>query len=250
MSRELVGFWNLSVGWLFIIVLWSVLSYGLGIEQYLLASPGRVLRYVEANGGQLVTAFALTGAQATVGWLLAVISGAVTGAVAFYVPGSKTLLLPMVVALQTTPIIAIAPLIALWFGYGIMAKILVACIVALFPILTATYTGMNNVRPNHLFLYRLGRAGGWRIFWELRVPSAWLALLPALKTAAVFAIIGSIVADFMGGADGLGFLIMKATYASRSDQLIAAVVLSAILGHATLLILERATRRFEKRFEQ
>ena len=250
MDRATLDFRSFAFGWSILLGIWVFLSYVAGIPEYLLASPGRVISYVQANWDTLAGALWLTGSQAVVGWLAALVLGLLSGALIYQLPWVKRAALPVVIATQTTPIIALAPLVTLWFGYGWLAKTVISCLVAIFPIIMATYSGLADTKPAYVHIFKLAGASETSIFWNVRLKCAWSALIPALKTSVVLAVIGSIVAEFMGGNRGLGFLVMVATYGTKSDVLLTAVILSALLGQTFLLVLELATKPFEKRFGQ
>lgn len=235
-------------GWAVLIAIWSVVSYGLGVPEYLVASPGRVGLYVFENASWLIEMTGLTASQAVFGWLLGVFVGGIVGAGIFFLPWGKRLILPLFLALQTTPIIALAPLVTFWLGFGWVSKVAVASIVSMLPIVLAMYSGLGDAKPAHIYTFQLAGAGNWKIFWRVRLQSAWTSVLASLKVAAIFAVIGSIVAEFMGGNSGIGFLIMKAIYASKGDALIAAVLCSAVIGQVFLILLERSLVRWERRF--
>jgi len=247
MFRATIDFKGLLVGWGVLLGLWLLFSYVLRVPEYLIASPGRVVAYLAENAGSMGKTMALTGSQALCGWLLAVVLGGIAGAAIFYAPWGRGVLLPPLVALQTTPIIALAPLITFWFGYGWIAKVVVATIVAMFPVVLAMYSGLGDARQAHISLYKLAGVREPGIFWQIRLRSAWTPVLASLKVAAIFAVIGSIVAEFMGGNSGLGFLIMRAIYGAKGDLLLASVILSAVIGQVFLLVLEVLVRSWERR---
>jgi NitT/TauT family transport system permease protein len=250
MDRATLDFRSFALGWSILLGCWAFLSYVTGVPEYLLASPGRVISYMQANWDTLAVALWLTGSQAIVGWLAAFVLGLLCGALIYQLPWVKRAALPVVIATQTTPIIALAPLVTLWFGYGWLAKTVIACLVAIFPIIMATYSGLADTKQTYVHIFKLAGASEASIFWNVRFKCAWSALIPALKTSVVLAVIGSIVAEFMGGNRGLGFLVMVATYGTKSDVLLTSVILSALLGQTFLLVLELATKPFEKRFGQ
>lgn len=247
MFRAAISLRSLLLGWAVLLSAWMVLSYVFGVPKYLLATPDGVARYLWENAATMAATMALTASQAVCGWVLGVILGGLAGALIFYLPWGRGVLLPPLVALQTTPIIALAPLVAFWCGYGWIAKVVVASIVAMFPIVLSMYTGLGDARLAHIYIYKLTGAKEPEIFWNVRLRSAWTTILASLKVAAIFAVIGSIVAEFMGGNVGLGFLIMKAVYSSKGDLLVSAVVLSALIGQLFLLVLEGLVRAWERR---
>ena len=248
MSRTILSGRSILIGWALIFVLWCGLSYGKGVPDYLLPRPGNVISYVTEEGRRFGWMTFLTASQAVAGWLLGTLLGGFLGAVIFHLSWSRQVLLPPLLALQTTPIIALAPLITFWLGYGWWSKVVVAAVVSMLPVVLAMYSGLGDAKNSHIHMYRLCGVGKVRIFFEVRLQSAWTSVLAAVKVAAVFAVVGSIVADFMGGNSGLGFLIMKSIYSSKGRVLVASVIASALIGQLFVVTLERALRRWEARF--
>jgi ABC-type nitrate/sulfonate/bicarbonate transport system permease component len=248
MDRSTLDAKGMLLGWGFLIALWAFCSYLVGIPEYLLASPGRVAGYIAANAQHLAMMVGLTASQALVGWGFGVVGGGLLGAFIFYVPLGRRLALPPLLALQTTPVIALAPLITYWLGFGWWSKVAVAALVATLPVVLAMYSGLGDARPSHIHTFKLAGATEAVIFRRVRLQSAWTSVLSSLKVSIVFAVIGSIVAEFMGGSTGLGFLIMKSIYGSKGAVLISAVLCSALIGQVFLLILERVLSRWESRF--
>lgn len=248
MFRTTLDARSMFVGWSILLLVWCAASYVIAIPEYLLATPGKVLLYIKENVRTIAIATGLTASQAIVGWVFALIIGLISGAIVYYMPWGRRVVLPPLIALQTTPIIALAPLVTFWFGYGWLSKVIVACIVSMFPIVLATYSGLGEAKPTHIHLFRLVGVNEFLIFWHVRLRSAWMVVLPSLKTSGIFAVIGSIVAEFMGGNNGLGFFIMKSIYSSDGDLLITAVICSALLGQTFLIVLEKIVSPWEERW--
>jgi NitT/TauT family transport system permease protein len=250
MYRATLDIRSFFTGWALLIGLWIVLSYVVGVPEYLLATPGGVFRFFLENRGDLLAATATTGSEAIVGWFAALFFGLSLGMAVYYLKWLRHAALPLIIATQTTPIIALAPLITLWFGFGWLAKAAIACTVGIFPIIMATYSGLAEAKPAYVYLFRLAGVSELSILWKVRLRCAWSALIPALKVSIVLAVIGSIVGEFMGGNRGLGFFIMVATYGTKSRLLLTTVILSALLGQLFLLVLEIVTAPLEKRLGQ
>ncbi len=248
MSRMTLDLRSLLLGWSVLFGVWGAWTYGFGVPEYVVASPGRVGVYLYENAGRVSMMAGFTASQALAGWIFGVVTGGAIGAMAYYFPLGRRLVLPPLLALQTTPIIALAPLISFWLGYGWWAKVAVAAVVSMLPVVLAMHAGLGDAKPTHIHTFELANASRGTIFWQVRVRSAWTSVLASLKVAVVFAVIGSIVSEFMGGNTGLGFLIMKAIYGSKGDILIAAVLCSALIGQLFLVLLERALIRWEDRF--
>lgn len=141
----------------------------------------------------------------------------------------KRALLPFAIFFQTVPIIAIAPLMVIWFGFGEPTVRASAFIVSLFPILANTLVGLDATDKNLLELFRFYRASRWQTLSQLRIPSAYPYIIAGLRIAAGLSVIGAIVGEFVGGG-GLGALIDSARTQQRVEIVFGAVLLSSLLG--------------------
>src|SRR5690606_34953635 len=121
-------------------------------------------------------------------------------------------LYPYVVAFQTIPKVAIAPIIVIWFGYGISSKIVITATIAFFPALANTIAGLRATPPEQLELLVAYTATRWQVFWKVKVPQALPYIFVGLDVAIVLSIIGAIVGEFVGARAGLGYLIMQANF--------------------------------------
>jgi NitT/TauT family transport system permease protein len=201
-----------------------------------------VAAYAAEHRELLQEALLVTTSQAVAGWVLAIIFGVALGALIFYGGLVRQVALPIVLAVQTTPVIALVPLVTLWLGFGWVAKTVVSCIVAVLPVILATLSGLAEPKPNHLLLFHTAEVGKWRTFLHLRLPSAVAIITPAANTAVVLAVVGSLVSELMGGSSGLGFLILKGVSTGQSQLLLASALLAAVLGQVLLLILQVITK--------
>ncbi len=122
----------------------------------------------------------------------------------------EKLLSPYLVAMQAVPVIAIAPLLVIWFGSGYLSKILVCALIVFFPALISTVVGLRSVEPNLRDLMRSLQASRWQMFYMLEVPAALPVLLGGLKIGVTLSVIGAVVGEFMAANQGLGFLINQA----------------------------------------
>ncbi len=142
-------------------------------------------------------------------------------------------LLPVAILVKVTPMVAIAPILVIWFGLGsIMPKIIVAALLSFFPMLVNGVTGFRAVNTGALDFLRSLRASPWQIFIKLRVPSALPYLFAALKVTLPLALIGAVVAEWFTGDRGLGFVIFAANYNLDTPTLFAAVAVLAVMGIA------------------
>ena len=127
---------------------------------------------------------------------------------------------------------AIAPLLLIWFGYGLFPKVLVAFLVAFFPIVVNGASGLASVQPELLDLGHSLQASRWQTFWKFRIPSALPELFSGMKVAVTLAIIGAIIGEFVGGNRGLGYLIIVANQELDTPLAFAAIFLLSAAGIA------------------
>ena len=153
-------------------------------------------------------------------------------------------LLPIAILIKVTPIVAIAPIMVIWFGLGtIMPKIIVAALLSFFPMLVNAITGFRSVNPGALDFLRSLRASPWQIFLKLRAPSALPYLFAALKVTLPLALIGAVVAEWFSGDRGLGLVIFTANYNLDTPTLFAAVGVLAAAGVSLNVLVSLVERR-------
>ena len=201
------------------------------IKAYLVPPPSAVLMTIIRDWPELFGALAKTSAAAVAGFAL---SGIIGIAVAVFLSSSRPIqqaFYPYAVFFQTVPIIAIAPLLVIWFGYGMRTVIASAFIVSIFPVIANTLTGILSTDPALRDLFRLYGASSTATLWKLRFPAALPQVLTGLRIAGGLAVIGAIVGEFIGG-QGLGSVVDIARTQQRTDKVFAAVLLASVLGLA------------------
>lgn len=137
---------------------------------------------------------------------------------------------PIAIFFQVVPIIAIAPLLIIWFGYGLPSVIVSSWIVGFFPVLVNSFSGFRNIPEEHYFLFHLHGASRWDIFWKLELPSALPSLMNGVRIAAGACVIGAIVGEFMSGG-GLGGIISASRQEMNLGLSYAAILCSTLLGY-------------------
>jgi NitT/TauT family transport system permease protein len=214
--------------------LWEALARGLEIPAYLLPPPSAVLGALGRHATTLAMAAKVSATAALTGFVLSALLGIL---VAVALSTSRTLeraLYPYTVFLQTVPIVAIAPLLVLWFGPGLRAVAVSALIVSVFPVIANTLAGLRSVDPALRDLFRLYGAGRLATLWKLELPSAVPQIVTGLRVAAGLSVIGAIVGEFVAGfaegAAGLGITVLAAYRQLQTDLLFAAVFAAALLG--------------------
>jgi len=150
--------------------------------------------------------------------------------------------MPYIVASQSIPIIALAPLLILWFGTGYLSKIFVSSLIVFFPILISTMSGFRSIDPHLLKLMHSFNANRWEIFMKAEIPSVLPSLFSGVRIAVPLAVVGAIVGEFLGASEGLGFLINLAAGLLDTPLLFVALFSLALLSlllYGVTLVLER-----------
>jgi NitT/TauT family transport system permease protein len=200
-----------------------------GIPRFLLPPPTTVLRTLLKDRVELGGAFLQTGLSAGVGFGISAAVGFTAAVLLSSAGWIQRALYPYAVFFQTVPVIAIAPLLVIWLGYGTPTVVASASIVSVFPVIANTLSGLLATEPALLDLFRLYGAGRWATLTKLRIPSAVPTILTGLEIAAGLAVIGAIVGEFIAGT-GLGSVIDSARTQQRTDKVFAAVFLASLLG--------------------
>jgi len=199
------------------------------IKAFLVPPPSAVFQTMLRDWPELFAALSKTSTGAILGFVLSAITGV---AIAIFLSSSRAIqdaFYPYAVFFQTVPIIAIAPLLVIWFGYGMRTVVAAAFIVSIFPVIANTLDGILSTDPALRDLFRLYGASPATTLWKLRVPAALPQILTGLRIAGGLAVIGAIVGEFIGG-QGLGSVIDVARTQQRTDKVFAAVLLASVLG--------------------
>lgn len=191
------------------LALWGGLVALLQYPPFILPSPGRVwTRFlVTLADGSLWYHTSLTLFEIFAGLLLGVSTATLLGYIIAKSPTLDRILSPYIVAAQAVPIVALAPLLVIWFGFGSLSKILVCALTLFLPVLINTAVGIRSVDRNLRELMRSLGASRWQMFRMLEVPAALPVLFGGLKVGATLSVIGAVVGEFVGADRGLGFLI-------------------------------------------
>jgi NitT/TauT family transport system permease protein len=168
--------------------------------------------------------------ETVVGFLIALVSGVFIGAVLGRVLWLERAVRPLVVALQVIPKVALIPLFVIWFGFGITSKIVIAAILAFFPIMLNVMLGVRSVDPGHRDVMRSLDASRWQTFHSLEFHSTLPYVFAGMEVGIVFALIGAIVGEYLGGNQGLGYMVVVSLNALNAPQLFAVIILLAALG--------------------
>jgi putative hydroxymethylpyrimidine transport system permease protein len=212
-----------------LLLLWQALVWLSGVPPFLLPPPSAVARTLVASTPLLLDQALITLSEILLGLLGGIVIGGASALVMALVPPVQPWLLPILVLGQTIPVFALAPLLVLWFGYGLASKVVMAIVIIYFPVTAALFDGLRRTEPGWLDLARTMGASRWRTLVRLRLPAALPAFGSGLRIATAVAPIGAVVGEWVGSSAGLGYLMLHANARLQIDVMFAAlIVLMAI----------------------
>ena len=223
--------------------LWLGLVHLGELPPYLLPGPERVLVALWTFHLELGRAALRTGAEIVTGFALGAGAGAALAMAMAEWRGLANSLRPVLLVSQTIPIFALAPLLTLWLGFGIAPKVVVTALICFFPVASAFYDGLLRTPPAMLDLAGVMGARPGAVLWQLRLPAARPALASGLRLAAVYAPVGAVVGEWVGGSDGLGALMIHANGRMRTDLVFAALAVLVVLALGFTKLVEHALAR-------
>lgn len=210
--------------------LWDVGVRVFDIRPYLLPSPGAIIQEMIASNSTLWEHSQVTAFETLAGFALSIVVGIPLGIAIAYSPIFEKTLYPLLISSQTIPKTAIAPLFLIWLGFGLLPKIIIAFLIAVFPVIVNTVVGLKSVDSEMILLAKSMGASRFRTFWKIRLPYALPSIMGGLKIATTLAVVGAIVGEFVGANVGLGYLLVYSIGILNTRLLFAALVSASILG--------------------
>jgi NitT/TauT family transport system permease protein len=207
------------------LLIWEYGVHFAGLPEYVLPVPSAIAERFWQTFPLQVHHLSRTGFSTLVGLALALFSGVLLALLVVYVRSLRNVIVSVLAAFNGIPKVAIAPLFVIWFGLGVESKILLAFLLALFPIFVNSLTGLDEIESDVLDLSKLAGGTKWRIFFKIRLMNAIPYITDALKVAFPLALVGSIVGEFIGGNTGMGYLILSAQF-NLDTSLVFASLLS------------------------
>jgi NitT/TauT family transport system permease protein len=227
-----------------ILVMWQVAVTALRVPIYILPGPIQVVTGIVGRADILFDNARVTLFEILIGFVVSVAIAVPLAVLISYSPVLSRMLYPLLVGAQTIPKVAIAPLFVVWFGYGILPKLMVTVMIAFFPIVVGAVVGLAAMETELLYVARSMGASGWQIFWKIRMPVALPSFFGGLKVGITLAVIGAVVAEFVGADKGLGYLIQLANSLLDTPLLMASVVVLSAIGIVLFLVVERLEALF------
>lgn len=230
MTRRLADYGLPLVVILALVGLWEVICRTGRVPVWLLPAPSAIARETWTWADRIPEHLWVTFYETVGGFAVSVLIGVPLAIAIVYSPIVRRILYPILLVVQSVPKVALAPLFLIWIGYGPKSNILVAAIVAFFPMVVNTATGLESVEPDLLQLTHALRASPLKVFWKVRLPWALPHIFSGMKVAMSLSVIGAVVGEFVGSDRGLGYLILTASSNMNTAIVFGVMAVLSALG--------------------
>ncbi|MFC3221375.1 ABC transporter permease [Tianweitania populi] len=233
-----------TIGAMMVVCLvWQLAIWVLDPPSFMLPSPLRVAATLIERAPFLLRESFVTGLEIWLGLFFGITAGASIGLSVVAFPRFGRLLWPVLLVLQAMPVFALAPLLVLWFGFGLTSKIVMAGLIIFFPVASAYADGLRRIDPNLLDATAMTEASHLQALWHVRVPLALPALATGIRVAAPLAPLGAVISEWVGASGGLGFVMLQANARMQTDTVFAALTLLAATTLFLRFLADALTRR-------
>ncbi|WP_417248161.1 ABC transporter permease [Celeribacter sp.] len=211
------------------LVAWQGIVTLAELPHYILPAPRAVFATLWGSRALLAEHALVTATEVVIGLALGAALGFVSAVAMAASPLVRAALRPMLVFSQAVPVFALAPILTLWLGYGLLSKVAMALLIIYFPVTSSFFDALMRTPQGWLELARVMNATPARLLWRLRVPAAMTGFASGLRLAAVYAPIGAIIGEWVGASNGLGYLMLLANGRAKIDLMFAALIVLALL---------------------
>ena len=212
------------------LVAWEAAVRLLHVPTFLLPPPSVIAQAMYLNAAQLAQESLATTVEIGLGFALSIVVGIPLALAIFLWPPFARTVYPLLVSSQAVPKVAVAPLFIVWFGLGLLPKVLIAFLIAFFPVVINTAMGLAAIEREKIYLARSMGLGAFATFFKIRLPNALPSIFAGLKISITLAVVGAVVGEFVGGQGGLGYLLLIANGSMDTALLFAGLVALTILG--------------------
>ena len=224
------------------LIVWELAVRVSGLEKWLLPAPSDIVVAFEQNVALVNRHTWPTLQEAALGFGMGIAVALLLALLIELSPWLRRGLYPLLVGTQTVPIIAIAPLFIVWFGYGLLPKVLIVALVTFFPVVVSTVDGLRSADHNMVRLLQSMGAGRWRIFRMVRFPHALPYVFSGLKIAATYSVLGAVIGEWLGANAGLGVMLVRAQNSFAADNVFVAIIVITFWSIVLFALIQIASR--------
>ena len=239
----LLGGWELAARW-------DLISNALNIQDFLVPTPSDIAKSLWEDRSLLGSDAWVTLKEVLLGFAIAAVVGIGFAVLIHLSETARRAVYPLLIGSQTIPIVVLAPILVVWFGFGLTPKLVIVALICFFPITVNTLDGLRSVDPDLTKMMRALGAGRWQRLWLVEAPSALPYAFSGAKVAVSVSVIGAVFAEYVGSSDGLGHLINQAQAQLLTARSFAAVVVLSVMAvglFALVSLIERRVVRWDRR---
>jgi NitT/TauT family transport system permease protein len=243
--RERPELWLVPTVFVVVVLLWEYGVKLLDVDEFVLPPPSMIAEslWAQLTNDLFWRHFWVTTQETLIGYAIGVTVALVLGTAISQVKLLEKTLMPYIVAFQTVPKVALAPLFVVWFGFGLTSKIVMAAVISFFPILINVIEGLRSADSDRIQMLTVFGASKTQIFRMVRLPTALPFIFAGLDIGIVFAILGAVVGEFIGAQEGLGYLLLQTNYNFDIAGMFAVLVVLSVMGMLAHLTIRFAQRK-------
>ncbi|MED3551663.1 ABC transporter permease [Cytobacillus praedii] len=242
MMNNLLKGWRPALVLLLLFIIWEVAVKLADIPAWLLPPPTDILKEAIDGWGNFHEHLQSTIKLSLLGFVIGSSVGLLTAIILHLIPMVRESIYPLLILSQNVPIIVLAPLLVIWFGFGLMPKIIVITLVCFFPITVAALDGFRQT-PNELKHYMMMAGANRRqLFWKLELPFSLPAIFSGLKISATYSVMGAVISEWLGAKSGIGVYMTLASSSFRTDRVFVAILFIMILSLLLFMLILLAER--------
>ncbi|MBE9918205.1 ABC transporter permease [Paenibacillus donghaensis] len=230
MKRWWSHVWPPFVAVLFFLIAWQLCTSLFNIEKWILPSPADIAKQTAEGAGGLWGHVFATVKLTLEGFVIGTSVGLLIALILHMIPFLKSALYPLLILSQNIPTIALAPLLMIWFGFGLLPKLIVITLVCFFPVAVATMGGLKQTDRMMLNYMRMIGANKRQIFTKLELPHALPSIFSGIKIAATYSVMGAVIAEWIGAEKGIGYYMMLQKAGYRTDRMFVAIMIIVALS--------------------
>lgn len=230
----------------FVAILWQAVAWATGAPHFILPTPWRVAQTGWDNRALIGEHALVTASEVALGLVLGTLLGTVTAIQLASSERLHRLIMPLLIFTQAVPVFALAPILTLWFGYGMASKVVMAVLIIYFPVTSAFYDGLTRVPRDIADMAQTMGGTKWQIMRRIRIPHALPSLGTGLKLAAVYAPIGAVIGEWVGASKGLGYLMLLANGRAKTDLMFASLITLAVMTVILFVLIDKAASRLRR----
>lgn len=234
--------WRPAAVLLLLFIFWEIIVIKYHVDEWILPAPSNILAEAYAGWNDFSPDLFATIWISLEGYMIGVAVGLLVAIFLHLIPWVRDAVYPLLILSQNVPIIVLAPLLVIWFGFGLLPKLIVITLVCFFPITVAALDGFKQVPSSHRHYMLMAGASRQQMFWKLEWPYALPAIFSGLKISATYSVMGAVISEWLGSEKGIGVYMTLASSSFRTDKVfvaILAIMLLSLLFFLVIIALEK-----------